>query len=65
VNDLTSQRDVTLAVSLGSSFLTLVFQLIDSKKLAKKRKYTNSGVIKVVVARIDRQFSFLEFIAGG
>ncbi|KAE9553783.1 hypothetical protein FO519_003004 [Halicephalobus sp. NKZ332] len=41
-------------------------QLINEKKKKKKgEKYKNSGVLKIEVARLEQEYTFLDFIHGG
>uniref|UniRef100_H2Z3Y2 Copine-3 n=1 Tax=Ciona savignyi TaxID=51511 RepID=H2Z3Y2_CIOSA len=41
------------------------FPCINAKKKAKKSKYKNSGTIHVTGCKVEKQFSFLDFVFGG
>ena len=42
-----------------------MFQLVNKEKKAKKKSYKNSGVITLLQVKIQKQFSFLDYIRGG
>ncbi|XP_071823026.1 copine-8-like isoform X2 [Apostichopus japonicus] len=44
---------------------TNVYQLIHPKKKAKKKKYTHSGLIFMEQYKMEKVFSFLDYIQGG
>lgn len=41
------------------------FPCINNKKKAKKSSYKNSGIISVMASRIEKSYSFLDYILGG
>ncbi|XP_043921215.1 copine-3-like [Protopterus annectens] len=41
------------------------FDCVNEKKKSKKKNYKNSGVVSVKECRIEREYSFLDYIMGG
>ncbi|XP_063689904.1 copine-1-like [Bolinopsis microptera] len=44
---------------------TTVFDLINPKKLKTKKDYSNSGQVKMAECRVEKTYSFLDYIMGG
>ncbi|KAL5262400.1 hypothetical protein ACHWQZ_G007949 [Mnemiopsis leidyi] len=44
---------------------TTVFELINPKKAKKKKDYVNSGQVKMAECRVEKTYSFLDYIMGG
>uniref|UniRef100_H2Z3X7 Copine-3 n=1 Tax=Ciona savignyi TaxID=51511 RepID=H2Z3X7_CIOSA len=49
----------------NDNYLMKEFPCINAKKKAKKSKYKNSGTIHVTGCKVEKQFSFLDFVFGG
>ncbi|XP_059176110.1 copine-3-like [Physella acuta] len=64
-NDYIGGFTTTLEEMMKSSAGEISFPCINPSKKAKKKSYTNSGVIFVTSCQIVKEHTFLEFIFGG
>jgi len=62
-HDLIGRVETTVNQIISSKFLKL--PLINPKKAAKKKNYKNSGEISFENAKIDKVYTFLDYISGG
>lgn len=64
-HDLIGVFQTTLRELTKGRDISNVYECINPKKKAKKKKYRNSGTIELLSCSVDKVFTFLDYIRGG